>query len=336
MTREAKRRAPSFGYGTDAKSAFRSFAWDEISGRSPWREPGQQVMLLPSIEGLEIEEAIRRGFRESDIHIVDDNPAIVATLRRRYPNIHTYGVSVHRAHRRAAERGIRLYGASLDFCGPASMRLARELSVCSESDCWQSGARIVVNVLRGREDALTRRGVIADPAVRKVPWFKMLLDAWDCSTEIDPTFRDVWRAWLLVASMPRHIAVPRAVRPYLSPNGQSFLTCSFAVYRNADVRDGVTAQRGGAGCRAAWAQRAARAMACDFAHANAISNILSRDVDESGAMPQWVLNACKRRGDESRGAFGAMSPAVMAEIERFGKKYGDVFRGVRAMEVAAP
>lgn len=116
------RRAPSGGYGFARKSDYRRKIWatfrDTLKARMPLADA--QAMLMPSLEGKEIETALNAGFRERNLHVVDDNPAIVATLKRRFPEINTYGVKAFEAFNRMSERGIRVDCANLDFCGQCS------------------------------------------------------------------------------------------------------------------------------------------------------------------------------------------------------------------------
>lgn len=128
------RIAPKGGYDFSKKRDYRRKVWATFRDRI--KESGNSVarshaLLMPSLEGDEIEVALNAGFREENLHIVDWEPAIVATLKRRYPKIHTYGVSVTRAFKRLAAEGIRLTCANLDFCGPISRPFAHELLAVS-------------------------------------------------------------------------------------------------------------------------------------------------------------------------------------------------------------
>jgi hypothetical protein len=125
------RRAPRGGYDFARKRDYRRKVWATF--RDTLKRQGVAVatahaLLMPSLEGDEIEVAIDAGFREAHLHVVDNEPAIVATLKRRYPKINTYGVEAHRAFERLAKDGVTLRCANLDFCGTFSGPFVRELS----------------------------------------------------------------------------------------------------------------------------------------------------------------------------------------------------------------
>lgn len=145
-----KRRAPKGGYDFEAKRQYRKAVW--LTFRDEVRRSGKplglaQAMLMPSSEGTEIEVALDHGFREENLHIVDKNAAIVATHKKRYPRINTYGVEVERAFERMRGAGLELDCANVDLCSNAS-----ESSVLDV--LWASGVpakTIAVTLLRGRE-----------------------------------------------------------------------------------------------------------------------------------------------------------------------------------------
>lgn len=124
------RSAPKVGYDFARKRDYRRKVWASFRDTLKLKHiciADSHAMLMPSIEGDEIEVAIDAGFREHNLHIVDVEPAIVATLKKRYPKVHTYGVSAFRAFQRMSRNGIRLRCANLDFCGNWSVAYAREL-----------------------------------------------------------------------------------------------------------------------------------------------------------------------------------------------------------------
>jgi hypothetical protein len=107
---------------------------------------------MPSIEGLEVEIAISKGWLHEQLHVIDMNPAIVATLARRFPGIHTYGVSAGRACQRMASRGVMLSAANFDFTSCISMRLEEEVKLIADSGALDpTGTLFGMTVLRGRE-----------------------------------------------------------------------------------------------------------------------------------------------------------------------------------------
>lgn len=138
------RSAPVGGYDFGIKRQYRRTVWSAFGNL---RRPGDEALLLPSIEGDEIEVALNAGFKQSELHVVDRNPAIVATLKRRFPYINTYGVSVQKIHDRL---GHRLRFANLDLCGCISRALFLELRPFIRT--LQAEAYVTVTMLRGREN----------------------------------------------------------------------------------------------------------------------------------------------------------------------------------------
>lgn len=152
------RRAPKTGYDFANKRQYRRDIWATFE--RGYREATHErsladahFLILPSSEGAEIEQALRRGVRQAHLHCVDDNPAIVATLKRRYPEIETYGVSVERAAERIAAKGVRLAGANLDLTGSLSFPYLERLARVIECGAWTDQAHVAVTALRGREAA---------------------------------------------------------------------------------------------------------------------------------------------------------------------------------------
>lgn len=176
------RSAPEAGYDFGRKREYRRQVWATFrdalkrSGRSV---KGTQALLMPSLEGDEIEVAINAGFRESNLHVVDREPAIVATLKRRYRRIHTYGCTLSRAMERMATEGIRIGCANFDFCSQVSDLFVCELTAASIfgsydlklvqgkseiqvfcrklSGVFEDEALVAVTTLRGREHAKASR-----------------------------------------------------------------------------------------------------------------------------------------------------------------------------------
>ncbi len=154
MSTVQRRRAhaPEDGYDFGNKRQYRRTIWN---GFAQLGTDGH-ALLMPALEGDEIDEALRHGFREDHLHVVDHNPAVVATLKRRYPRIHTYGVDVVRACRRIAKKGIDLVAANFDFCGPVSPALFQRVQRVAAMHCWAPRSRLAVTVLRGREHGTAR------------------------------------------------------------------------------------------------------------------------------------------------------------------------------------
>jgi hypothetical protein len=145
----ADRSAPSGGYDFGNKRQQRRTNWNHYKKWAGGQVAGKAVMMLPSLEGDEIDVALSKGVKESDIHVVDKNPAIVATLKRRYPQIHTYGVLVGRAAWRMTKNSIHF--ASIDLCGCPSPFIWEELMYVATSEALAGKALVSVTLQRGRE-----------------------------------------------------------------------------------------------------------------------------------------------------------------------------------------
>lgn len=175
------RSAPRDGYDFSRKRDYRRKVWatfrDALKRRRlPVAE--SHALLMPSLEGDEIDVAINAGFRESHLHVVDHEPAVVATLKKRYPKINTYGVTASRAFERLSKTGIKIRCANLDFCSqiatpvavevakiallghlPCRLRLIDDAHIRCDFDSEKyengvfeyDGAVIAVSLLRGRE-----------------------------------------------------------------------------------------------------------------------------------------------------------------------------------------
>ena len=237
---------PAMGYTNPKKQAWRTWLWSFIGGVlvHPTLLPDHEflrstpngirqsrtgnVLMMPSIEGNEIQEALDRGFTTDQCYVVDENPAVVATLQRKYPGIHTYGKSVERACREIARARVNLLAADLDFCGRISKPLLRAVAGCFDSGALD-GAIVFVNVLRGREDALEQRLMPMPEKAREAISKMDQRDWWTSEDGLFPTPNDIWRIWSVwqAAGDVRRRRTWHTARAYTSPNGQSFLTVVF-------------------------------------------------------------------------------------------------------------
>lgn len=139
------RKAPRGGYDFSRKRDYRRKVWATF--REKLKEERRavadsQALLMPSLEGDEIEVALNAGFREENLHVVDAEPAIVATLKRRYQKINTYGVRASDAVARIYAHGIRLDCANFDFCNQLSMPFFKELLLISARGLIDSNVSI--------------------------------------------------------------------------------------------------------------------------------------------------------------------------------------------------
>lgn len=128
------RIAPKCGYDTPEKQEYRENVWRDFFGGdsygffSPWYwGKDWKVLIMPSKEGLEINQALSRCYacggepliRQDQIVIVDNNPAIVASLKRKYPKINTRGLDIKEAIKREAAIGSHFALLNIDLCGTA-------------------------------------------------------------------------------------------------------------------------------------------------------------------------------------------------------------------------
>lgn len=147
---DKRHRAPRGGYSSPVKHEWRERVWLQFGA---WlrREvrPLSSVFMVETTEANEIETALRHGYAEKNLHVCNVNPAIVATLKRRFPSITTYGVDADRALRRSFEAGIRFDLISLDLCGPLSLRTLDVLDAARSS--VNGFGMIALTMLRGRE-----------------------------------------------------------------------------------------------------------------------------------------------------------------------------------------
>lgn len=146
------RRAPESGYDFAQKRNYRRCVWAVFARELSTRRATAQALLMPSAEGDEIDVALSKGFRERNLHIVDSNPAIVANLKRRYPSVNTYGVSLAKAIGRIEDAGTKLSCANIDLCNCIGTPMMLEVAQAFAGDVWDhAGAVVAITVLRGRE-----------------------------------------------------------------------------------------------------------------------------------------------------------------------------------------
>lgn len=147
----ADRRAPETGYDFGNKRQYRRAIY--AAARRCFRNQmsDRTCAILPSIEGDEIEAAIRAGFHQSHIAIIDRNPAIVATLKRRYPLVTSIGVDADRAARRVVEAIGPIDLVNLDLCGPIGRTTYDTIDAWMSAGAIKSRGLLAITVLRGRE-----------------------------------------------------------------------------------------------------------------------------------------------------------------------------------------
>lgn len=188
-------------YLNDAKMLWRRDLWSCVMGAS--RSKVNDVAIMPGDNGLEIGVLRSMGVPVDGIHLIDENAAIVATHRRKIPDLGgTYGVTVARAFERMAQEGVRLDAAHLDYCSNASDRVAAELAHVGRSGVIRPGGAVAITILRGRERGQVQERFDAAHAldeIRAEHDDSYLPDPVGWHSELDglePTWRDLYRgAW---------------------------------------------------------------------------------------------------------------------------------------------
>lgn len=148
-TMKAKRRAPEVGYQTDSKAMYRDAVWRKFQRHARTSLKYCRVLLMPSIEGVEIDVAERFGCLRKNIIAVDNNVAIAATVSRNYPGITAWGCDVFAALERAAKRNIRLDVVHLDMTSNLSPSMLNSLR--HATSFLAPGTVVCLNLLKGRE-----------------------------------------------------------------------------------------------------------------------------------------------------------------------------------------
>lgn len=148
------RRAPKNGYLFGQKAQYRRNVWSFAARYLKGQRTTAQVLLMPSLEGKEIDVAKSKGFLEKNMHVVDNNPAIVATLKKRYPHINTYGVDLIRALDRIADKGIELSFANFDLCSHIEGSQKTLLDIGCKRAGFAPSNMVFISLLRGREGHL--------------------------------------------------------------------------------------------------------------------------------------------------------------------------------------
>ncbi len=235
MNTNTKRRAPKGGYDFDAKRAYRSSVWWELSkvGRCSIRN----ALLMPSIEGTEIENCRKAGFRDHNIYVVDRNPAIVATLRRRNPDLARvpgcHGVDLGLAGSRLADKGVQIHAANFDLTSCINDNLVTTLM--DASACLHPDARFAVTILKGREQASDMLGA----TVKYVAPFVGELQAWMSRfSGFDISLMDTARIACCYSAVNDGVGefIPIKVSQYASTAGNQYMI--WMVFRRREKKKG--------------------------------------------------------------------------------------------------
>lgn len=182
--------APAGGYEFGNKRQYRRRIWKTFRSFAAQLDggiKGAHALLMPSKEGAEIDVALDYGFSEHNLHVVDRNPAIVATNRRRYPRVNTYGVDIVRACARIERNGLRLSVANFDLTThvfgamPWLLAIGKMSVFCPEFV-------IAVTLLKGREPGNRQPGYSLAYARTAGPVMAFNQKAYACA-EVEDEYR---------------------------------------------------------------------------------------------------------------------------------------------------
>jgi hypothetical protein len=231
----ATRRAPAGGYDFAEKRQYRRQIWNVFERYVPKPPKTTQVMLMPSTEGLEIQVATEKGFRVSNMHVVDSNPAIVATLRRRYPNLRgTYGVEIGDACIRAGLAGVRVHALNLDLTSCFSRPTARTLGAAATSGALSDVALVGVTMLRGREGAGIYKAVRSLGGDLAETWLPQRVTQVGPLPLLGTDWGRIGKAWECLATVSGFHVLPLKCGAYQSGT-QTMLWVVFHLQREAPV-----------------------------------------------------------------------------------------------------
>jgi hypothetical protein len=161
-------RKPRHGYDVEEKRAWRVALWEQFAHAvRPNCRDCVNVFMIETTDAFEIKQALRLGFLEQNLHVCNVNPAIVASLKRKYPAVTTYGIPAERALRRAQREGTRFSVISLDLCGPISARTHDTLHAARP--VFDGVGVVGLTMLRGREP----KGITLEIPGRPAPWRKL-------------------------------------------------------------------------------------------------------------------------------------------------------------------
>jgi hypothetical protein len=164
-----KRSAPKEGYDFGNKRQYRRDIWETANHYFYGNISDKKIFMMPSLEGTEIDIAIKKGFSEYNIIICDKEPAYVETLKRKYPKIKTYGVELNRAIERMKADKIELDIMNADLCGPISNKLFDTIKLLSTSGIMRDDSTFIVTILKGRETILNKINNIKMKFLKEAP-----------------------------------------------------------------------------------------------------------------------------------------------------------------------
>jgi hypothetical protein len=152
------RRAPEGGYDFREKELYRQEVWQGMQRAArDWSHGVERidlenatVLILPSLEGLEIDRALERGVQPDRLYIVDDDPKVIATLKVKYPDFaeRMYTMPIDKAAEMLAAQSVKIDVINLDLCHNISKELQKTVTRVIKA---LHPHLIGVTVQRGRE-----------------------------------------------------------------------------------------------------------------------------------------------------------------------------------------
>lgn len=124
----ARRGAPKQGYNFPAKAEYRKTVFDSWS--RIWGDPANRVIvLLVDEEGLDIEAAIRHGFKDRNIIAVNRSKELLvnAPWRKLYPKVKVRVGELGEVCTALTAEGVHVDGVVADLCGPAGVPTLQSL-----------------------------------------------------------------------------------------------------------------------------------------------------------------------------------------------------------------
>jgi len=207
-------------YTNDAKMLWRRELWGYIAQLVDldWG----RVAILPAKNGMELDVLRSFGVGDDQIHIIDKNPAIVATHRKRTPTLGgTYGVTLARAFEIMAARQMVIQAAHIDLCTNLNDHMLAEISHVVSSGVLDINGVLAITILRGREGGWIKARFDAAAALDDVRE-RMgdddleLWNGWDGGIEhITPTWRDLYRNAILGQAIERAAGKRMRVYPHI-------------------------------------------------------------------------------------------------------------------------
>jgi len=146
--------APSVGYDTDAKDAYRKQVWAALipSWELTKHDERSHVLIMPSREGLEIPLLISLGVPEDRIVAVDKSAAVIATSkwRKLYPGVKFFSSTIGECGKKIEAKKWVICAANLDFCSNFCESIISEYSGFLNCPRFPE-ARIAITIAKGRE-----------------------------------------------------------------------------------------------------------------------------------------------------------------------------------------